>query len=472
MTHSPDSEQHSRLIRELSRDSRARGSPHSSRASQRDASQNLTTSTFDPENEALMSTQTFPIDGAEQPLPQLEASAKKKPTAGQLEEQYVIDTSALGRAFPEFTSAQFSSGSDDEPSIEIGRGVPNKGAKISPSKPRRSNDVSAISLDEDSFDFSAPMVGEYKVMSTPPNRPRQLVKADLEAANHSLRREASARRQSMLRNEVPKASPPVVKTTQQASSGSRSSSAEQRATLATFHARVSDADENSILMNDRPPTVDLTSRSTRFASNQGIKAVPAATTLPSKPSSTNAFSRLVSSTNRQKQDSGPSQHQTATVSSHLNSGGQPSFLLPEIPNLSELVTGIFEDGTPVFSRHGKSRTSRFSSKTRTPRSARNAAKHLLINEVPVSEEEQQIYASLKILQEKLGEMEVERMENRAAIQELQSKNQALERERSELRRWRRSDSALGASEGSDNGEGLKGGRRFAVEQLRKSRTNS
>ena len=467
MTHSPDLEQHSRLIRELSRDSGARGSPHSSRASQRDASQNLTTSTFDPENEALMSTQTFPIEGTEQPLPQLHASSKKQPASGQVEPQYMIDTSALGRAFPEFTSAHFSSGSDEEPSIETGRGVPNKGAKISPSKLRKSNDVSAISLDEDSFDFSAPMVGEYKVMSTPPNRPRQMVKADLEAANQSLRREATARRQSMLRNEMPKSSPPVVKTTQQASGGSRSSSADQRANRAAFHARVSDIDENSVLGNERTPTVDLTSRSTRFASNQGIKAAPTATALPSKAPASNGFSRLVSSTSRQKQEPTPSKTQNATVSSHLNSIGQPSFLLPEIPNLSELVTGIFEDGTPVFSRHGKSRASRFSNKTRTPRSARHAAKHLPINEVPVLEEEQQIYASLKILQEKLGEMEVERMENRAALQELQSKNQALERERSESRRWRRSDSALGASEGSDNGEGSKGER---AEKLRKSGT--
>ena len=468
MTHSPDSEQHSRLIRELSRDSRARGSSHSSRASQRDASQNLTTSTFDPENEALMSTQTFPIEGTEQPLPELHGSAKKPSSiTGQIDEQYVIDTSALGRAFPEFTSAQFSSSSDDEPSIEIGRGISNKGAKISPNKPRKSNDVSAISLDEDSFDLSAPMVGEYKVMSTPPNRPRQLVKADLEAANQSLRRETLARRQSMLRNEVPRPSPPAVKTTEQASGGSRPSSREQRASLAAFHARVSDADENSILINERPPTNDLTSRSTRFTSNQGIKAAPVATALPSKLPSKHAFSRLASSASKPKQEYAPPQSQNATISSQLNTGGQPSFLLPEIPNLSELVTGVFEDGTPVFSRHGKSRGSRFSSKARTPRSARNTIKHLLINEVPVSEEEQQIYASLKILQEKLAEMEVERVESQAAIQELQSKNQALERERSESRRWRRSDSALGASDGSENGEGSKGGHRSAAEKLRK-----
>ena len=466
MTHSPDSEQHSRLIRELSRDSRARGSSHSSRASQRDTSQNLTTSTFDPENEALMSTQTFPIEGTEQPLPELHDSAKKPSATGQLDEQYVIDTSALGRAFPEFTSAQFSSGSDDEPSIEIGRGAPNRGTKISPNKPRKSNDVSAISLDEDSFDLSAPMVGEYKVMSTPPNRPRQVVKADLEAANQSLRKEASARRQSMLRNEVPRPSPPAVKTTEQASGGSRSSSREQRASLAAFHARVSDADENSILINERPPTNDLTSRSTRFTSNQGIKAAPAANAVPSKYSSTNAFSRLASSTSKPKQEYAPPQTQNATISSQLNTAGQPSFLLPEIPNLSELVTGVFEDGTPVFSRHGKSRGSRFSSKTRTPRSARNAIKHLFINEVPVSEEEQRIYASLKILQEKLAEMEVERVESQAVIQELQSKNQALERERSQSRR-RRSDSALGISEGSENGEGSKSRHRSNVEKLRK-----
>ena len=163
----------------------------------------------------------------------------------------------------------------------------------------------------------------------------------------------------------------------------------------------------------RPPTSNMTARTTRFGSNQGLTA------------------NTVTSNN--------------------------SFTTPKLPKLSELVSGIFQDGTPVFSLQGKPRRCRCSG----------------IDEIPLPQDEEAIIMSLNILQARVLELEKERAKSSTTIKELTSKNELLERERTESRRWRRSDSALGSTDGSDGGEdAVKVSRRWMIEKTREDKSNS
>src|SRR2546421_5923374 len=116
------------------------------------------TMSFDPENEAICSTRTFNVDDSNltQRLPELRDTAKKygrfdnKPPAN-----FLIDTSALARAFPDFTQG---SASDESLSIEIGRG--------------KNGNHRAVSLSDNSITSPKPTIsnGRYRVVSTPPAR--------------------------------------------------------------------------------------------------------------------------------------------------------------------------------------------------------------------------------------------------------------------------------------------------------------
>src|SRR5690348_17313235 len=83
------------------------------------ASQNTTASAFDPDHEALVSTRH--LDTIDR-LPGWRASAKKYHNQSEEEPDFAIDTSALQRAFPEFSQVASSEDGDDDLSIEIGRG--------------------------------------------------------------------------------------------------------------------------------------------------------------------------------------------------------------------------------------------------------------------------------------------------------------------------------------------------------------
>ena len=422
---------HATLIREMAR--KTSRSSRSSQYSQGSVSPQPTLSDFDPENEAIMSTQQ--LDNNAQHLPALRASAQKynrfsRPSRPdppvQSEPDYAIDTSAIGRAFPDFS--QGGTSSDGDISIEIGRGAKktNNGriSKFELSKEYSSN--AQLELEEDSLDFAAPMIGDYVVTATPPLRKHESSRKAIESNRDSLHRDSRLRGPSGLRRELARASPPVAKTKDYGSSESRKGSGEHGPTLASIHARVRDELDMSQLDADRPPTVDLTARNTRFAS--GNQQIPTAShALPTKFSSINGL-MIKSSSDRQN-----GSHRAIPT----NVGTQQSFLLPEMPNMSELISGVFEDGTPVF-RHGKSRSYRF---------AKDQG-HADVAEIPVPEDEKAIFLSLKLLQDKIAVLEKNQAENEVLIYELEHKNQALESERIQQKRRvsHRSDSALGTSE--------------------------
>ena len=456
-------EQRAQLLRELSQDlNRTRNSSASTRFSQGTVSRDITTSSFDPENEALVSTRQ--IDNSAQKLPELRASAQKhnrfsqQPPQSELD--YAIDTSALGRAFPDFTQGG-SSSDDGSMSIEIGRGL-RKGSGAAIGKLGGSTRSPATSNRDDSFDFSAPMVSNHRGTNTPPLVNPKTRKNNI-AGQSTPVGDSQVRKSSGLRNEIREPTPPVTKTKDYGSGSSRQGS-ENRQSLAAIHARVRDENDTSYIEEDRPPTIDLTTRSSRFISGKHQNREQRKP-LPGKFSSKQNFSQ-----------STPQYEATTTATQRPNAKGLPtsnhgtqSIVLPDMPNVSELVSGVFEDGTPVFSLSGKPRSSRFTSGSRTQRRLTTRLTHSAINEIDVPDDEQDIYLSLQILQDKVDQLERNRGEAEVAMGELQERNRVLEAEKAGQQRRQRSDSAIGLTDGgSDAGDEMSGRqRKQLIEKNRK-----
>ena len=456
MAQSPASEHRARLIREMARDlngTRPRGSA-SSRASNADTNTDIeiTNSNFDPENEAIASTRQ--IDNFSQRLPELRASAKKHNNYSNPKLDYQINTSAIHRAFPDFSQVGPSSSEDEDNqsmSIEKGRGYPSAGQGTAA-------DFSSLAFG-DSLDASPQ---NHRFTSSPP---KAAVPVSRKETNASLRHDFPSRRPSSAqRKDSTRLSPPqATKATDYGSAGSRQSSDENRNTYAAAHARVSEEESATHFTDDRPPTVTIYPKSTRFGSGRTAHTQETAPTdLPRNFSSSKDFLQSMARGVAPKQST---KKPNATVTASTpNQATQQSFMIPDMPNISELVSGVFEDGTPVFSRHMRGHaSSRFAS--RSGRKSRLG--HAIVSGIAVPEDEQAIFASLKLLQDKIADLENNRAESDAMVQDLQEKIQILEKEKRERRRFRRNDSALGSTSGSDAGDDVgQGSRRAIIERTR------
>ncbi|USW48237.1 Putative cep57 centrosome microtubule-binding domain-containing protein [Septoria linicola] len=118
----------------------------------------------------------------------------------------------------------------------------------------------------------------------------------------------------------------------------------------------------------------------------------------------------------------------ATVQSATFTAGQ-SFMLPDLPNITELVSGRNE-GTPLVKRTTTSRT-RFVSGT-----------HRAVNALTVPQDEQAIFASLQVLGDRVAQLELEKSEAQRHVEE-------YEHEVIELRAQlggQRPDSGLGSED--------------------------
>jgi Centrosome localisation domain of PPC89 len=441
---SPDSSR-ARLVREMSRDLNKSGRSDSRAVlSDHGSIPDTTVSDFDPDNEALMSTRQ--LDNTTNQLPELRASARKFARRNNTDVDFVMDTSAIGRAFPDFTMG--GSSDDGSDSIELGRG--GKKAARGPYGHGVSREFSShapYSVGDESMRSSKAMIGSFEVLSTPPARPKASLGGSKQVSQS--KRSVSSQKE----NQDP--SPPPAKTSDYVSNGSKSSSSRERRTLAEIHARVTSEDDGSLLSEERPPTVNLTAKSSRFVSTrnrQSPGAAGAGVSVPSKFTTTEDFLQDLAHGTGASQSSRNAQGKAAASGT-----AQQSFLLPDLPNLSELVSGVFNDGTPVFSRSGGPR-SRFVSSTYPRSSSTNKPDHIPIESIPVPEEERALFVSLKLLQDKLAEVENEKSEAKKRIEELKGENEALKAERKERERLRRSDSALGMADSGSDGPGGYGGR--------------
>ena len=456
MAKSTSSEQRAQLIREMSKDmNRTRHSSGSSRQSQGQPSPEPTTSDFDPEHEAIMSTRQ--LDSHSQQLPDLRTSARKYSRfARPAEPDFAINTSAIGRAFPDFSRGG-SSSDDDSASIELGRGgaTSGKGTVGKLGRQREHSSNAQLYLDGDSKDFSAPMIGDFEVTGTPPLRQRGVAKQGYQENHDSLKRGDRTRKPSGLQNEMHDQSPPPAKTIDYGSGESRKGSGQSRRTLATMHARVQDEHDDPAIGEERPLTVDLTVRNTRF----GRQVHPLSTSqsgLPTKFASAQSLMGSIAPSKKRNP-------QTAGVANH---GTQQSFMLPDLPNISELISGVFEDGTPVFSRQSRTRASRFPATSQQNKG--NAPGYASVNEIPVPDDEQAIFLSLKLLQDKVALLEKSNADAAITIDELQQKNKTLEGETSQKRRAPRNDSALGTTDSEDDQNIGPNKRKLLIERNRKT----
>ena len=361
------------------------------------------------------------------------------------EPDHFIDTSALGRAFPDFSQGSSIGDDDDDVSIEIGRGA--KTDDQDPiSKFRQSREYSSsinINLDDESQNLKVPVMHNHQVMYTPPlvgDSANRRSKVNRENARNN----GQPLRTSALRNEL-EPSPPE-KTKDYGSGESRKSSEGSRRTLSAMHARVRNENDLSQMSEERPDLTDMTVRNTRFGNNRTLQT-GFNIQLPKKYNSANGLGSI-------RPAKGLANENTGTPQGTLH-----SFVMPEVPNLSELVSGVFEDGTPVFSRHSKSRATQ---QNRAP----TRINHEPVEEVPVPYDEQAIFLSLKLLQDKVSTLEREKAEAEIFAQELTTKNRELEVYKGRQRKQAyRNDSALGSTDSEEQDNNV-GGRQRTIQKNR------
>jgi len=465
-------EQRAALLKELARDfNRTRTSFGSSQRSQRTNSPDTTTTSFDPKGEGCLESTDLNIMTPQkqvntaQNLPELRASAQRynifAPRQPRSEPDYAINTSALGRAFPDFTQAGPSDSDDGSRSVETGRAHSRASngtiGKLGRSSTRSQN--SAMSVAKDSFNPTPPMTindNQSPIIKPHPiNNPR--VRKSLNPAREEQSQNSQSRTASGLQNPIKAVPPQMAKTRDNGSGSSRQSSYMARAVNG---ARILSEKDVSTISEEHPPTVDLTVRSSRFGGTRKHKP-STGEVLPVRFSSKQDFVQTLPKSNLTNTQ-GQHTQETATPTY----GTQQSFAVPNMPNVNELVSGVYEDGRPVFSRDSAARASRGSNVQQRQTSRPNLVH---VDDIAVDDEEQDIYLALKLAQDNVADLERERAETEVFIQELENTNRVLESEKAR-QRLQRSDSAIGMTDGaSDGGDDMGSGRRkLLIEKNRES----
>ncbi|KAH8700242.1 hypothetical protein BGW36DRAFT_337616 [Talaromyces proteolyticus] len=392
-----------------------------------------TVSDFDPEHEAMVSTRQ--LDNSDK-LPEIPTRLRGRTNSLDLEPDYTVDTSTINRAFPQFSEVE-SSGEDetDDFSIEIGRGV---------KKQHRGDDSrnSMMSIDNPSLRSSSPAIKlDYPATSTPPRSALRNSKRVSEGSN--LRKDAQIRRASQMQKENIDPQPSRPK-------HSAGASGEARRTLSEMHVRARETYDGSYIGDERPKSMPVNTRNTRFANvpSQIAAAVDSATRDAQGKESRRS---------KQFAPSNPPANPTYTI----DTGTHQSFLLPDLPNISELVSGVYEDGTPVFTRHPKPRTTRFVSPPVEDAEVSQPQGHLLLEAVPIPEDEKALFVSLKLLQDKVADLEFAKSETEKKLDDVRKENHLLRSEKA--RRQKEYHDRLRMF-GGDEGEQGKSGTRSLQEK--------
>lgn len=472
MSSTTSAEQRAALLKELARDfNRTRTSFGSSQRSQRSRSPDTTTTSFDPKGEGCLESTDLNIITPQkqvntaQNLPELRASAQRYnifgPRQPPSEPDYAINTSALGRTFPDFTQAGPSDSDDGSRSVETGRAHSRASngtiGKLGRSSTRSQN--SAMSMAKDSFNPTPPTITDNNqspiIKPHPINNPR--LRKSLTSARQEQDQNSRSRTTSGLQSPIKAIPPQMAKARDSGSGSSRQSSYMARAVNG---ARIFSEKDVSTISEERPPTVDLSVRSSRFGGTRNPKP-STGEVLPVRFSSKQDFVQTL-----------PKPHSTNTHGQHTQEtatptyGTQQSFAVPNMPNVNELVSGVYEDGRPVFSRDNAARASRGSNVQQRQTSRPNLVD---VDDIAVDDEEQDIYLALKLAQDKVADLERERAETEIFVQELENTNRVLESQNAR-QRLQRSDSAIGMTDGaSDGGDDMGSGRRkLLIEKNRES----
>ena len=372
------------------------------------------------------------------------ASRFRNPRAQKNYEQeddldYAINTSALHNALPEFSDGRSVEEEDDEEdiSIEIGRG-----RKTS----YRMDDSRDSLLSLDDSRLTASLVDgrdELRQSKTGASKStlRNISNRSALRKGDALRKDAQIRRASLLAQKegldtrLPKA--------RRTSDGALQPQRQQRRTLADMHAKVSEVYDGSYLGDERPSSPHVTTRNTRFGTAKAFDQ--------------ENISRAV------RRAAGYVEESVEYGSRRQQRNNTESFLLPDVENLSELVSGIYQDGIPVNARQTRPRTTRFTSPPAVEIPEDETEQHVRFDGVPIPEDEKAIFNSLRLLQRKVSALEKDNADVEGKLEELRQENTILRAE--QLRRQRRVS-------GGDEEEVARGGAAtLAVERNRLEAAN-
>lgn len=286
---------------------------------------------------------------------------------------FQVNTSALRRAFPDFSQY----GSSEEDSIEFGRAL-NQKVKCPLSKTLPSDDVS------ENIQFSFDNGDKYQVTCSPPIGSRKAPKG-VTTEQSDLKTDASTVLGASQKENVKL----LAKTMDYVSGSSSKGSRDGQQSLAELHARV-DSDDSILLSDRRLHAINLVAKKTKFENSRSKNDLSgdSATQLPK-------FTVSKASNPSQALNNG-------TVTSILSAANNT--ILPDLPDITYLVSGLPQEPTPSFSRITTSR-SRFTMPLQSRRGKAGKPAHAPIESVPVSAEEQALFVSLQMLQAKVAVLE-------------------------------------------------------------------
>lgn len=262
----------------------------------------------------------------------------------------------------------------------------------------------------ENLSFSLGGESRYEVTGTPPLKPR-----DKRTLSSNVK---STTRASSMKENVD----PLGRSNNIASIGSRT---DGRKVLAESMQPRVDSDDNDSSDDRRSVRGNAATKSTRFG-----KASRHTST--AKVDATGTVNNNVRA-NAKFEDT----YHNGTVT-----GTHQSFLLPDLPNITELVSGVRADGTPLFSRSAKT-ASRFGTPSQRRKSSALKQSHLPIDSVPIPIDEKALYVSLQLLQDKVAALEADKVKANGKLEEYELEVLQLRSKLEEQARGRHSDSALG-----------------------------
>ncbi|KAJ6156883.1 hypothetical protein N7497_005768 [Penicillium chrysogenum] len=171
---------------------------------------------------------------------------------------------------------------------------------------------------------------------------------------------------------------------------------DQRRTFSDMHAKVRDSYEGSFLGDERPAPIATKTRSTRFGNANTSQEIADAIERASRDAYAKELRKSASNAGTPRKSRANATN-TNTIGDTMT---HQSFLLPDLPNISELVSGVYEDGTPVYSR-----------------------------QVPVPEDEKALFVHLRLLQDKVAELEMFKSEAERKMDSYRQENSSLKANR-------------------------------------------
>lgn len=334
-------------------------------------------------------------------LPALSAHTPDHAMKPSREPDFHINTSALKRAFPDFSQY----GSSEEDSIEVGRGVGRKSHENQlPSEDPSEN----ISLDLGPG-------GRFQVTGTPPLK----LRGKIGLAGNAMRNAASKRLTSEKENQDPMRNTDDVNgdTLGQRSDGDK---------LDRRNLQPVVESNDSFLINNRSQKASKpAAKNAHFSKNKSRQPLRESKTASNAPT-----------------QEAIDHDETFNSAMSASKGTYQSFMLPDMPNITELVSGVRQDGTPLFPRGTKSR-SRPAVPSSVQKTRPGRSLHANVENVPIAADERALFLSIQLLQEKVKSLEKERAQSDKRAEDNELEMLQMRSKLEEQENMRASDSGLG-----------------------------